>query len=104
MNKPNRAEVWLVDLGYVAKTRPCLILSVPALDADRALITILPHTTSTRGNQYEVPVQVHFLRPGAFNAQDIQTHPHAKFIKKLGELTADQMQSVEDAVCDWLGL
>jgi hypothetical protein len=25
---PNRGEVWLVDLGYVAKVRPCLVISI----------------------------------------------------------------------------
>ena len=46
---PTRADVWLVDLGMVAKVRPCLVLSVPADDDnDRVLTTIVPHTTSTR--------------------------------------------------------
>jgi hypothetical protein len=26
----NRGEVWLTDFGYAGKTRPCLILSIPA--------------------------------------------------------------------------
>ena len=29
MANPLRGEVWLVDLGMVAKIRPCLIFSVP---------------------------------------------------------------------------
>ncbi|TYQ31131.1 type II toxin-antitoxin system PemK/MazF family toxin [Pseudanabaena sp. UWO310] len=48
MNSPYRGEVWLVDLGYVAKVRPCLVVSIPALDRDRALVTLVPHTTSLR--------------------------------------------------------
>lgn len=46
MSSPNRGEVWLVDLGMAAKIRPCLILNIPLLDTDRALVTLLPHTTS----------------------------------------------------------
>ena len=30
--KPTRGEVWLVDLGMVAKVRPCVVLSIPAED------------------------------------------------------------------------
>jgi len=30
MANPLRGEVWLVDLGMVAKIRPCLVFSVPA--------------------------------------------------------------------------
>ena len=43
MPNPKRGEVWLVDLGYAAKVRPCLVLSIPAADEDRALATLVPH-------------------------------------------------------------
>lgn len=66
MSSPDRGEVWLVDLGYVAKVRPCLVISIPALDQDRALATLVPHTTSPRGSRFEVQVKVRFLREGAF--------------------------------------
>ena len=49
MISPKRGEVWLVDLGYVAKVRQCLVISIPALERDRALVTLVPHTTSLRG-------------------------------------------------------
>lgn len=60
MSRLARGEVWLVDLGYVA-IRPCLIISIPALDRDRALATLIPHTTSLRGSRFEVQVNVRFL-------------------------------------------
>ena len=44
-----RGEVWLVDLGYAAKVRPCLVFSIETEDADRALTTVIAHTTSTFG-------------------------------------------------------
>ena len=65
MKSPDRGEVWLVDLGMIAKIRPCLVLSIPVLDVDRALTTVLPHTTSTRGSRFEIDVQASFLRSGA---------------------------------------
>jgi len=34
MANPLRGEVWLVDLGMVAKIRPCLIFSIPAQSLD----------------------------------------------------------------------
>ena len=49
MPEPGRGEVWLVDLGLVAKIRPCLVLSVPATGPnDRVLVTLVAHTTSPR--------------------------------------------------------
>ena len=59
---PSRGEVWLVDLDMAAKTPPCLVLSVPVADVDRALATLVPHTTSVRGSRFEVPVNIRFLR------------------------------------------
>jgi mRNA-degrading endonuclease toxin of MazEF toxin-antitoxin module len=44
MKSPHRGEVWLADLGMAAKVRPALAISVPADDADRALVTLVPHT------------------------------------------------------------
>jgi mRNA interferase MazF len=64
-----------VDLGLAAKIRPCPVLAVPAADEDRALITVIPHTTSLRGTRYEVSIPVRFVRPGAFDAQGIATMP-----------------------------
>jgi mRNA-degrading endonuclease toxin of MazEF toxin-antitoxin module len=61
MPVPNRGEIWLVDLGYAAKVRPCLVLSIPAADEDRALATLVPHTTSTRGFRFEVALKAPFL-------------------------------------------
>jgi mRNA interferase MazF len=46
MTVARRGEVWLVDLGMAAKVRPAVVVSVPAGDTDRALVTIVPHATS----------------------------------------------------------
>jgi mRNA interferase MazF len=104
MPNPSRGEVWLVDLGYAAKVRPCLVLSIPAADQDRALATLVPHTTSTRASRFEVAIKVRFLREGAFDAQNLVTIPHAKLIRKLGILQPRELSSVEDTVRFWLGL
>lgn len=64
MSNPLRGEIWLVDLGYTAKVRPCLVISLPILDQDRALVTLIPHTTSARGSRFEVNLTVTFLRNG----------------------------------------
>ena len=103
MTAPERGEVWLVDLGMAAKVRPCVVFSIPVLDTERALTTSIAHTTSTRGTRFKVSVQAPFLRAGVFDAQNMITVPHAKYIRKLGKLNATQMQAVEDTVLLWLG-
>lgn len=104
MSKTNRGEVWLVDLGLVAKVRPCLVVSIPAMVQDRALVTLVPHTTSTRGSRFEVDINVRFLRTGAFDVQNLITIPEAKLIRKLGVLSTTQLAQVEERICFWLGL
>jgi mRNA interferase MazF len=50
MATPGRGEVWLIDFGMAGKTRPALVVSEAFGDQDRALITVIPHTTSLRGS------------------------------------------------------
>jgi mRNA interferase MazF len=100
---PVRGEVWLFDLGMEGKVRPALIVSVAYGDLDRALVTILPHTTSLRGSQYEIEVNVGFLKPGAFLVQNVATYPNVRAIRKLGMLTRDQFNLVFSGLLRWLG-
>lgn len=104
MAAARRGEVWIVDLGMAAKVRPAVIISVPADDSDRALATLVPHTTSPRQSRFEASVSVSFLRAGVFDAQNLVTIPHAKLVRPLGMLTTAQLAVVERAVQVWLGL
>ena len=101
---PRRGEVWLFDLGMAAKTRPVLVVSADYSDIDRALVTVLPHTTSLRGSTYEIPVAVPFLRPGAFLVQGISTYPNAWVIRRIGMLKPEQMAVVMAGLRNWLDL
>lgn len=98
MAQPKRGEVWLVDMGYAAKFRPALVLSVPTLNDERVLTTVVPHTTSVRGTRFETPTTFGWLKSGAFDAQGLGTYPTVKLIRKLGELPDSQMQLVENCV------
>jgi len=99
-----RGEVWLVDLGMTAKVRPALVLSVAPTDADRALVTLVPHTTSVRQSAFEAALHLGFLKSGAFDAQGLVTVPPVRLLRRLGKLSTEQLSQVEAAVCAWLGL
>lgn len=71
MAQPKGGEVWLVDMGYAAKMRPALVLSIPILDDERVLTTVVPHTTSVRGTRFETQTSVAWLKSGVFEAQGI---------------------------------
>jgi mRNA interferase MazF len=86
--------------------KPALVWSsaFPPPHEDRALATLVPHTTSPRGSRFEVEIKVRYLKEGVFDGQSLVTVPHAKLIRKLGTLTTEQVEVVEDAICLWLGL
>ena len=100
---PLRGEVWLFDCGIVEKVRPVLILSIPFRESDRALVTVVFHTTALRGSEFEVSIPIPFLKNGAFLAQSLATYPTARAIRRLGRLEETQLSHVEKAVFHWLG-
>ena len=101
---PKRGEVWQVDFGITAKVRPALVISAEFSDTDRALIGVIPHTTATRGSQYEIPVDLRFLEQGGFLVQGLQAIPPKYFLRRLGVLTPQQINSVEQGILRWLSI
>ena len=87
-----------------AKVRPCLILSIPTDPQDRLLVTVVPHTTSLHGTQYEIDIPTSYLKIGAFDAQQVATVSQARLIRRIGDLKPVELSSIDDAVRRWLGL
>src|SRR6266487_4369312 len=104
MNLPTRGEVWLADCGLAAKVRPVVVISIPFKDTDRALILVVPHTTTVIGSPFEVQIPVHWLQKGAFNIQATFPLPPPKFIRRLGALDVGQLDLIEAALKHWEGL
>ena len=95
-------EVWMVDFGLAAKVRPALLLTGnPEID-ELDLVTLLLHTTSLRGNRWELSIPKPFLKPGAFHLQQVQSVSTVKLERRLGVLTEDEMNRVLDALADRL--
>jgi len=99
-----QGEIWMVDLGMAAKFRPCLLLTDFPEDDELALITVLPHTTSLRGNRWELAIPKPFLKPGAFHIQQIQSVSIARLIRKLGAVTDNEWHQVQDELRSRLSL
>ena len=94
----------MIDLGLAAKVRPCLLLTDYPADHELALITVLAHTRSLRGNPWEHAVPKAFLNEGAFHLQQINSVPIAKLERKLGELNATEMGVIDQLLRDRLAL
>jgi mRNA interferase MazF len=99
----NRGEVWMIDFGLAAKVRPALLLTGEPADNELDVVSVLLHTTSLRGNRWELSVPKSFLKPGAFHLQQIQTVSSAKRERRLGTLTETEMKHVMDALAGRLG-
>ncbi len=104
MNRPQRGEVWLADCGMAAKVRPVVVISIPFQDTDRALITVVPHTTKVIGSEFEVPLPIRWLEKGAFNIQAIFPLVTPQFIRRLGTMTAEHLLEIETVLRRWEGL
>lgn len=98
--KAKPGEVWLADLGLAAKVRPVLVVSRQDSEAPRALIVYVPLTSQYRGSKYEVPVgQLPFLDMASVaNVQGLGSVIEPRLERKLGQLPADLMAKVKDAI------
>jgi mRNA interferase MazF len=99
-----RGEVWLVDLGYLGKVRPVLVMSVPFLDTERTLCIVVPRTTSLIGTRFEVKISLSTMKDGAFDVQQTAAVQATKFVRRLGALDAQQLRLVERSLAEVLGL
>ena len=94
----NPGEVWLTDFGMTAKVRPALLLTGSPAPEELDLVTVLLHTTSLRGNRWELDIPKPFLRAGAFHLQQVQTISTVKLERKLGALSREAMDRVLKAL------
>jgi mRNA interferase MazF len=96
---PKPGEVWLVDLGLAAKTRPVIVVSRHDPTPPRALILYIPVTTQNRGSTYEVELPLSFLRQGSVaNVQGLGSVPAVRLERKLGELSDETMLEIKQAL------
>ena len=94
----------MIDLGMVAKVRPCLLLTDYPADDELALITVLPHTTALRGNRWELAIPKPFLKPGAFHLQQVHSVSVSRLERRLGLLTTEEWNTVQNRLTDYLSI
>jgi mRNA interferase MazF len=104
MSRPERGEVWWVDLGIAGKVRPALVVSAALADDDYALLATVPHTTSDHPSQYAVTMAIPGLKAGIFNVQGLAPVPLGKFVRRIAVLSAEQIGLMDEAIKRWLCL
>jgi mRNA interferase MazF len=97
---PRHGEVWLVDMGMAAKTRPAVVLLADSVVVSRALIIHIPITRQNRGSNLEVPLgHLSFLEPDSVaNVQGVGSLPSVRFEKRLGILPPNDLSAIKSAL------
>ena len=97
---PRHGEVWLVDMGMAAKTRPAIDLIADNLTAPRSLLIHIPITRQNRGSELEVPLgHLPFLdAESVANVQAIGSLPSVRFEKRLGVVPDGDLKKVKAAL------
>jgi mRNA interferase MazF len=97
---PIPGELYLVDLGMAGKVRPAVVISREDPDSPRGLAICAPLTTQNRGSAYEVALgKLKFLDKESWvNVQGLMSLDHEKLIRRLGRLTAPQMEQIKAAL------
>ena len=106
MTNFSRGDVVIVDLGMMAKTRPCVVISVSQPDRQRNLSVVVPMTTEIRGGECEIP----FPKPAwlrqesVINVLGIAGVDNARIERRLAAFPADKLAEVEAVLKRVLGL
>ncbi len=113
MTKASRGEIWTVNLSPTegreqAGTRPALIVSVDLFNHGAAeLVVVIPVTSKAKG----IPLHVEVNPPEGglslksfVKCEDVRSISTARLIKKLGKVSSQTINSVEDRLKILLGL
>jgi len=106
MTSFKRGDVVLVDLGMIAKTRPCVVMSIPHPDMQRKMAVVVPLTTEIRGGECEVefPKPPWLKQASVVNVLGIAGVDEAKIERRLAPFPADRIPAIEQALIRLLAL
>jgi mRNA interferase MazF len=104
-NCPEDGDIVLVDLGMVAKVRPCLVLCANP-DSERTVSIIAPLTTEIRGGQSEVafPKPPWLAKPCVVNLSGLGSVERHRIQRRLGPLPQTQFDEARKVLAKMFGL
>jgi mRNA interferase MazF len=106
MTNFNRGDVVLVDLGAIAKVRPCVVVSITKPDSQRNMSVVVPMTTEIRGGECEVrfPKPPWLKQPSVVNLLGIAGVDNAKIERRLAAFPAEKVKEISEGLAHLLGL
>ncbi|OFW19508.1 MAG: hypothetical protein A3H97_24675 [Acidobacteria bacterium RIFCSPLOWO2_02_FULL_65_29] len=102
----NRGDVWLLDLGGRAGTRPALIVTRQAVVPHVNKLTVAEITSSGKGYPTEVSIghKANLAKESYVTLDNIQTVSKTRFVKYVGALDSETMRTVGRKLVLALGL
>jgi mRNA interferase MazF len=102
----SRGDVVIVDLGMMAKVRPCVVISTSNPDSQRNMSVVVPMTTEIRGGECEVRFQKPpWLRQeSVVNVLGIAGVDNAKIERRISAFPVDKILEIEAVLKRLFGL
>src|ERR1051325_8714676 len=101
-----RGDVVLVDLGVIAKVRPCIVVSIPRPDSQRNMTVVVPMTTEIRGGECEICFsKPPWLRQNSVvNLLGIAGVDNSKIERRLAAFPSEKVKEISEGLVRLLGL
>jgi mRNA interferase MazF len=100
---PERGDIWWVALdpalgSEIRKTRPCVVISVKALNERRRTVIVVPLSSSPKASPpILIPISCDGRRAAAVSDQ-IRAVAKERLRSRLGVVTTDEMAALEDGL------
>lgn len=100
---PRRGEVWWVSLdptlgSEIRKTRPCVVMGTNVLNERRRTVVIVPLSSVPRAAPPLLVPVVCAGRHAMAVIDQIRAVTKERFIRRLGELSPEELAAVEDGL------
>ena len=97
MTSFDRGDVVIVDLGFAAKTRPCVVVSISGPDSQRNMSVVVPMTREVRGGECEIrfPKPRWLRQESVINVLGIAGVDNTKIERRIAEFPPEKMSEIE---------
>ncbi|HZS05084.1 MAG TPA: type II toxin-antitoxin system PemK/MazF family toxin [Blastocatellia bacterium] len=111
--QPSRGEIWFVNLDptkgrELAGSRPAIVLSVDPFNHGPAdLVVVIPVTSKAKGIPFHVavrPPEGGLKQESFIKCEDVRSISKERLLRRLGMVSNQTMEEVEDRVRILLGL
>ena len=104
-NFPKNGDILLVDLGMVAKVRPCLVLCANP-DNERTVSLVAPLTTEVRGGESEIPFPKPpwLAKPCVVNLSGLGSVERHRLQRRLGQFPPEKFEEAKRVIARMFGL